>query len=446
MVEKVLVADDSLTIQKVVGITLADTSYEIEKCLTEEELLDKIQSNYYNLILLDFSFSEKMSGYELAKSVANASPDSAILAMLGTFDTVDENELIKSGVLDKVVKPFESEKFIKKCQSLMELTVDGTLDATALEDNSFDDEIVDTQEEEISLGDGWIVDSPKPEDSSFNKENDEVYVEEESVDSRDALSSEMEGWAIQVPGIIGEEEASNYGIFPPVIEDDNVISLVQPSDLVLEEGAELIEQLESKNEVETLFESDNDLSPVEETEIFNDESIDESRDDLSQKEKTEIHDRVEPQFDSIDELSPVEETVSFDEETDAHIQMPEEFTAEIETEIEDLGSPDDFWAVEGGSSLASRYAAQEAESVSDDSLDKEIEPSVENISVSQVSPAVDEQAMIEQITNSITPMIEDMVRHFCQQKIEQIAWEVIPDLAENIIKKELKELADSVRS
>ncbi len=43
-------------------------------------------------------------------------------------------------------------------------------------------------------------------------------------------------------------------------------------------------------------------------------------------------------------------------------------------------------------------------------------------------------------------MIEEMVRHFCQQKIEQVAWEVIPDLAENIIKKELKEIAESVRS
>lgn len=44
----------------------------------------------------------------------------------------------------------------------------------------------------------------------------------------------------------------------------------------------------------------------------------------------------------------------------------------------------------------------------------------------------------------MTPVIEEMIRKICRDKVEQIAWEVIPDLAENLIKKEIREISDSV--
>jgi len=42
-------------------------------------------------------------------------------------------------------------------------------------------------------------------------------------------------------------------------------------------------------------------------------------------------------------------------------------------------------------------------------------------------------------------MIEEMVKEFCRQSAEKVAWEVIPDLAENLIRKEIKEISDSVQ-
>jgi uncharacterized hydantoinase/oxoprolinase family protein len=37
-----------------------------------------------------------------------------------------------------------------------------------------------------------------------------------------------------------------------------------------------------------------------------------------------------------------------------------------------------------------------------------------------------------------------MVKEVCSQSAEKVAWEVIPDLAENLIRKEIKNLSDSI--
>ena len=43
------------------------------------------------------------------------------------------------------------------------------------------------------------------------------------------------------------------------------------------------------------------------------------------------------------------------------------------------------------------------------------------------------------------PQLEEMIKEFCRQSAEKVAWEVIPDLAENLIRKEIKEISDSVK-
>ena len=58
------------------------------------------------------NLSDSKTGYELGKEIKSISENVSILAMLGTFDTIDESELSSSGIGDKIVKPFESEKFI----------------------------------------------------------------------------------------------------------------------------------------------------------------------------------------------------------------------------------------------------------------------------------------------------------------------------------------------
>ena len=52
--------------------------------------------------------------------------------------------------------------------------------------------------------------------------------------------------------------------------------------------------------------------------------------------------------------------------------------------------------------------------------------------------------LVEKLKVALTPMLQEMIKEVCRQSAEKVAWEVIPDLAENLIRKEIKTLSDSV--
>ncbi|WP_372656078.1 response regulator [Halobacteriovorax sp.] len=431
MAEKILVADDSLTIQKVISITLSNTDYELVECLNENDLLQKLEVDSFDLVLLDFNLSEKLSGYDLAKKIKDLSPDTQVLAMLGTFDTIDDYQLSDCGIGDKVVKPFESEKFIQKCRILLDSKSEAT-DINLEETESYSTE----SEEEIDepediIGDDWVVDSPRPSDDSSatlsksDQEPEELVFDEATAE--DALSEEMKGWGIEVPSVIGTE--NKFGVFPPKIEAQSV---------------------ETEEEVEEL---DNVLT-------LNDNAQESQDSDLI----------------SLDEISDNgnEEEEDLDE-TDPSFQMPQEFLNEKETyhSIEEEIDKDDFWAVDGESEEDSfdenqnsfetkpSSSVEDLDDIAEDEVDQifadlesEIDSEKESYTIENLdntntrSPAIevdiDTAEIVAQVKEAITPALEELVQKFCREKIEQVAWEVIPDLAENLIKKEIKDITSTL--
>ncbi len=107
MENKILVADDSPTIQKVISITLANKDYVLESAHSEDELLDKLEGNSYNLVLLDYNLSDTATGNDLSREIRKRNTDALIMAMLGTFDSVEDSELEDAGFSDKIVKPLK---------------------------------------------------------------------------------------------------------------------------------------------------------------------------------------------------------------------------------------------------------------------------------------------------------------------------------------------------
>jgi len=120
MNHKVLLADDSLTIQKVIKITLANQPFDIVDCVSDDELFKKLPEVKPELVFLDFNLSEKFSGYELAAKIRDAHPSARVLLLLGTFDTIDDAAMERCGAADKIVKPFDSNKFISICNRLVD--------------------------------------------------------------------------------------------------------------------------------------------------------------------------------------------------------------------------------------------------------------------------------------------------------------------------------------
>ncbi|OUR93697.1 hypothetical protein A9Q84_19740 [Halobacteriovorax marinus] len=434
MAEKILVADDSLTIQKVIAITLANTGYELYECLNEVELLKMLKEDQYDLVLLDFNLSDSKSGYELSKEIKTVSSSSQILAMLGTFDTVDDSELNDCGIGDKIVKPFESEKFILKCRTLIDSK--GELTEVNLESSEiFEESLEESISEEVEIGSDWIVDSPKPTDvSSATLSQSDQLPEEVNFDgdvAKDALSEEIKGWGIEVPSVIGDE--TKFDLFPPKIEDAS--SLDEPHLSLTEEDLEHPDIGSSSESLESV---------------------------------------------TFDHAELVEENIEDDDEdldaTDPQFQMPANFSEELSSEVEEHIDSEDFWAVDDVDESpfeddvnSFETATPEATSLDDlddlaeeevdqifSDLESEIDSEKESYSIDQSAAALsstpaaavefDSDELVAEVKLAITPVLEELVKKFCKEKIEQVAWEVIPDLAENLIRKEIKDIANSLES
>lgn len=113
---KILLADDSVTIQKVVKITLGQTSHKLFEVSSHDELFKFLTRTPVDLVLLDFTLSSQVDGYTLVTQLKNQFPEVKVIILYGTFDVVNEEKLRIHFVDDFIIKPFESTRFLEKCQ------------------------------------------------------------------------------------------------------------------------------------------------------------------------------------------------------------------------------------------------------------------------------------------------------------------------------------------
>lgn len=387
MASRVLVADDSLTIQKVIGITLANSGYELVECVNEEELFRKIESNHFDLILLDFNLSDSRSGYELSKQINNTIPGAAIIVMLGTFDSIDEGQFASCGISDKIVKPFESSKFIKKCRDLLEGV--RPTPVMASEVKSFNEPAEEEKSPSNDL-DLWTVDAPKIQEKIEEEPTEPAFGSVETK-SLDPLSSEIEGWGFSQSTQLEDKFQKS---FPPIIEEEeaNVLDRLQSSSTFMQN-----EEIEDFDLDET--------DPAFEVPM-----------DLKRSLLTEIDEEISAEaFWAVDEVVPVKS---------------EEYTDILETNLDEVTAD----------LTETVHSFRESES----KAASKVVPATEYEEVDTIIH-MDQDELVEKLKLSLRPMIEEMVREFCRQSAEKVAWEVIPDLAENLIRKEIKDISDSVQ-
>ena len=106
---KLLLADDSVTIQKVIDLTFADEGVEVIAFGNGREAIDNIEEIAPDVVLADV-FMPLMNGYEVCKYIKQNEKLKHIPVMLlvGSFEPFDEAEARRVGADDILTKPFQS--------------------------------------------------------------------------------------------------------------------------------------------------------------------------------------------------------------------------------------------------------------------------------------------------------------------------------------------------
>jgi CheY-like chemotaxis protein len=106
---KLLLADDSVAIQKVVDLTFSDEGMEVTTVGDGRLALEKLEQNRPDIVLADV-FMPGVGGYELCQFIKQSERFNGIPVMLlvGSFEPFDEAEARRVGADDVVTKPFQS--------------------------------------------------------------------------------------------------------------------------------------------------------------------------------------------------------------------------------------------------------------------------------------------------------------------------------------------------
>ncbi|MEK7852144.1 MAG: response regulator, partial [Deltaproteobacteria bacterium] len=120
MPKQILLADDSITIQKVIALTFAGEDYNITSVDNGADAITKAREIRPDIILADVVMPQK-NGYEVCETIKNdpAMKGTPVLLLAGTFEPFDEDQAKKSGADGHIIKPFESQALIRKVKELV---------------------------------------------------------------------------------------------------------------------------------------------------------------------------------------------------------------------------------------------------------------------------------------------------------------------------------------
>jgi CheY-like chemotaxis protein len=120
MAHKLLLADDSVTIQRVIELTFADEDVEVTTVGDGQMAIDRLETDPPDIILADVDMP-KRDGYEVAAYVKSR-PKLAhipVVLLTGAFEPIDQARATAAGSSDVLAKPFEPQMVINRVRELL---------------------------------------------------------------------------------------------------------------------------------------------------------------------------------------------------------------------------------------------------------------------------------------------------------------------------------------
>jgi CheY-like chemotaxis protein len=121
MPKTILLADDSVTIQKVVAISFASEDVTVVTVDNGDDAITKAREIHPDIVLADVVMPGK-SGYEVCEAI-KGDPELAtipVLLLTGTFEAFDESRARQVGSSGHIAKPFEAQSLIEEVRRLID--------------------------------------------------------------------------------------------------------------------------------------------------------------------------------------------------------------------------------------------------------------------------------------------------------------------------------------
>ena len=416
---KLLLADDSATIQKVIDLTFADEGVRVTAVFSGREALEKLEEFAPDIVLADVHMPSP-NGYEICEYVKTNEKLKHVPVMLlvGSFEPFDEAEARRVGADDILTKPFQSiRRLIDRVGALVsgppaEKEKEGPTAELPRQEEPVEEPRLNTKDLEITTADTLPLEGHPFADTLPRIE---PVVVSETVDSTPAPSPSARLEALLSESQPSAEGTSEHeGTMEPVIPETNSESRGESSDVLLDLG-----ELETARAVE----SDDFVLDLDDDQVYEstpmrafvepevrETVVAASAYEPSYQPETSYQPSYQPATHEPDTYSPFAETQEVPYET-ASTETSAYETPSVPPEL----TPDPvpvFGETEFPIADTPHAAATAA---------------AQSFTADQLSPE-----MIDAIARRAVELMSDKV-------IREIAWEVVPDLAELLIKRQLEE-------
>ncbi len=210
MAKKLLLADDSQTIHRVLELTFAEEDFEIISAYNGNEAVEKLKEARPDLVIADVNMPE-MDGYQVCQHIKSDPETSHIPVILlkGTFEPFDEAKATACHNDGIIAKPFQTKNIIKTVKDILstmqpsgeeELLAEEAVEETPIELSQPEDvlqteaaEIITEENEMVLHDEGPIITEetavPRPEVTPIVEE-EQIKEAVEDVPELDSLTEE----------------------------------------------------------------------------------------------------------------------------------------------------------------------------------------------------------------------------------------------------------------
>ncbi len=114
----ILLADDSVTIRKIVELTFSESDIRVESVASGREALERVRELRPDLVLADVVMPGP-SGYEVCRAIKASDRPVPVLLLAGTFEPFDAVQARACGSDGHVTKPFDSRQLVERVEHLL---------------------------------------------------------------------------------------------------------------------------------------------------------------------------------------------------------------------------------------------------------------------------------------------------------------------------------------